>query len=177
MRSYVPMKGMLLNDEQYRVLKTLSEATSRMDFGLFAEKVNLTPEQTMHQVQELIKKGFLQRVGAGIGITQNGKAVLKAFLPVEENTGFRFYYGVDKPSGLTAQSLQEFYGYVKIITVESLEFHLYRGDFANWLRDVCKDDELASRFDNVKSASLKGEQLRKNLLKALDAKYSIEELL
>lgn len=166
-----------MKDEQYKVLKTLSEATTRMDLNLFAEKVNLTPEQTVRQIQELAKEGFLQRVGAGYGITQKGKSVLKAFMPVAQDTGFRFYYGIDQPSGFTAESLQEFYKIVKMITMESVEFHLYRGDFTNWLRNACKDAELAGEFDAAKAAGLNGEELRKRLLKALDARYGIEELL
>ena len=40
------MRDSLLKEEQFKVLKTMSEATSRMDMNMFAKKVNLNPNQT-----------------------------------------------------------------------------------------------------------------------------------
>jgi DNA-binding Lrp family transcriptional regulator len=168
---------MVLKEEQLRVLKTLIEATSRMDLNMFAQKVNLTPDETIRLIQELAKDGFLQKVGGGYGVTKKGKATLKVFMPVPKDTGFHFYYGIDQSSDFTAESLEQFYRLIKQISAESLEFHLYRGDFENWLKEACKDPELASAFEGVKAADLKGDELRKELLKVLDAKCGIEELL
>lgn len=166
-----------MEEEQFKVLKALVEATSRMDVNTFAQKVNLTPDQTVHLIQELAKEGFLQKVGGGYGITKKGKAALKVFTPVLKDMGFHFYYGLNQPSDFAAESLEQFYGAIKKISTESLEFHLYRGDFENWLKEACKEPELASAFEGVKAADLKGEELRKELLKVLDAKYGIEGLL
>lgn len=169
-------EGTLLKEEQFKVLKTLSEATSRMDLNAFAEKVGLTPNQAILQIQELAKEGFLQRVGGGYGITQKGKAALKAFTPVPRENGFHFYYGIDQPSEFIAESPEQFYNFIKQVRVESIEFHLYRGDFKNWLNDVLKDTEVASEFERARAADLEGETLRSELLKLLDAKYGIEGL-
>jgi predicted transcriptional regulator len=166
-----------LKEEQFKVLKALSEATSRMDINMFAKKVNLDPNQTIQKVQELAKEGFLQKVGNGFGITTKGKAALKAFVTVPEGMGFHFYYGINQPTDLTAKTLGEFYENTKQISADSLEFHLYRGDFENWLKDACKEPEFAQEIGVVKDADLKGEELRAELLKVLDAKYGIQELL
>ena len=166
-----------MNEEQFKVLKALVEATSRMDINTFAQKVDLTSDQTIHVIQELAKEGFLQKVGGGYGITKRGKAALKAFMPVPKDMGFHFYYGINQPSDLNAESLEQFYKVIKQISTESLEFHLYRGDFENWLKEACKEPDLASEFEDVKAAGFKGEELRKELLKALDVKYGIEGLL
>jgi predicted transcriptional regulator len=171
------LEGRLLKEEQFKVLKTISEATNRMDLNMFAQKVNLNPNQTIQQIQELAKKGFLQRVGSGYGMTEKGKAALKAFTPVPKEMGFHFYYDIDQPTNFTAQSLEEFYRFIKQVSVNSVEFHLYRGDFENWLKEACKDAALANEIRGVKAAGLKGEDLRKELLKVLDAKYGIQELL
>jgi predicted transcriptional regulator len=168
---------MLLKEEQLKVLKTLVEATNRMDLNMFAQKVNLTPNQTIRLIQELAKEGFLQKVGGGYGITQKGKAALKAFTPVPKDTSFHFYYGINQPSNFTAESLEQFYRSIKQVSAESLEFHLYRGDFENWLKEACKDRELASEVERVKAADLKGEDLRKELLKVINVRSGIEELL
>ena len=166
-----------MKEEQFKVLKALSEATSRMDINMFAKKVNLDPNQTIHQVQELAKEGFLQKVGSGFGITAKGKAALKAFVPVPEGMGFHFYNGIDQPTDLTAKTLVEFYEEVKHVGVDSLEFHIYRGDFENWLRDTYKESEFAQEVAVIEETGLKGEELRSELLKILDAKYGIQELL
>ncbi len=166
-----------MKEEQFKVLKTLSEATSRMDINMFAKKVNLDPNQTIQQVQELAKEGFLQKVGSGFGITAKGKAALKAFIAVPEGMGFHFYNGIDQPTDMTAKTLGEFYENIKKVSVDSLEFHIYRGDFENWLKDACNESEFAQEIDVVKDADLKGEELRAELLKVLDAKYGIQELL
>jgi hypothetical protein len=168
---------MLLKEDQFKVLKALSEITSRMDLPMFAQKVNSTPDQAIHQIQELAKEGFLQKVGGGYGITQKGKAALKVFTPVPKESAFHFYFGIDRPSEFAAESLDQFYRVIKQISVESIEFHLYRGDFGNWVKDVWKASDLASEFERVAAADLKGEDLRKELLKVLDAKYGIEGLL
>jgi len=159
-----------LKEEQFKVLKTMIEATSRMDLNMFAKKVNLNPNQTMQLIQELAKEGFLQRSGKGYGITEKGKVALKAFTPVPEEMGFHFYFGIDLPADLTSKTLQEFYRAIKQVSVGSLEFHLYRGDFENWLKEACKEPELADKIGGVKTAGLKGEELRAELLKVLDAK-------
>ena len=149
-----------MKEEQFKVLKALSEATSRMDINMFAKKVNLDPNQTIEQVQALAKEGFLQKVGSGFGITAKGKAALKAFVSVPEGMEFHFYDGVDQPTGITAETLAEFYEDIKKIKVNSLEFHIYRGDFENWLKDACNESEFAQEVGVVKDADLKGEELR-----------------
>ena len=52
-----------------------------------------------------------------------------------------------------------------------MEFHLYREDFENWLKTVFKDAALADELANLKASQLKGEDLRKEILKAIAAKF------
>ncbi len=165
-----------MKEEQIRILKTMSEATNRMDLNVFAQAVNLNPNQAIAEVQDLAKEGFLRKVGNGFGLTEKGKNALKAYVQVSSEVGFNFYVGVDKPLGFSARSLEEFYKLIKQVFSDALEFHLYRNDFENWLRDICKDAELAEAFATLKKDGLKGEDLRKLLLKAIDAKYGIGEL-
>jgi predicted transcriptional regulator len=166
-----------LKEEQFKVLKAMIEATSRMDLNMFAEKVKLTPNQTMQQIQELAKEGFLQKSGRGYGITEKGKAAFKVFTPVTEEMSFHFYFDINQPADLTSKTLQEFYKAIKQVSAGSLEFHLYRGDFENWLKEACKEQKLADKIGGIKVTGLKGEELRAELLKVLDAKYFIQDLL
>jgi DNA-binding Lrp family transcriptional regulator len=158
-------------EEQLKVLKVMSEVTSRIDMNAFARMVGLNPSQTIERMQELVNAGFIRKVGGGYGITEKGKAILKAITPVPKDTAFHFYTGIGQPTGFSAESLKDFYEIVKRVAVESLEFHLYRGDFENWIKTAFKDAELTDELTNLKSATLKGEELRKEIIKALAAKY------
>jgi predicted transcriptional regulator len=166
-----------LKEGQIKILKIMNEATNRMDINMFAQAVDLSPNQAIAEVQELAKEGFLRKVGSGFGLTEKGKNSLKAFEVVMSELGFNFYVEVDKPLGFSAHSLEELYRLIKQVTSDSLEFHLYRNDFVNWMREVLKDEELAEAVGILKAEGLKGEELRKALLKAIDAKYGVGELL
>ena len=155
----------------------MNEATNRMDLNVFAQAVNLTPNQTITDVQELAREGFLQKVGGGFGLTEKGKNALKISKAVDAEVAFHFYIDVDKPLGFTAQSMEEFYRSIKQVPSDALEFHLYRGDFENWLKQVIGDDGLAETVSGLKAEQLHGEDLRKALLKVFDAKYGIGDLL
>ena len=165
-----------MKEEQIRILTTMNEATTRMDLTMFAEAVNLNTNQAIAIVQELAREGFLRKVGSGYGLSEKGKNALKISMQVPSEMAFHFYVEVDKPLDFSAQSLEEFYKLIRQVCSDALEFHLYRGDFENWLKDVCKDAELAEAFAALKTDELKGEDLRKALLKAIDARYGIGEL-
>jgi predicted transcriptional regulator len=174
---YYLIEAFFLNDEQIRILKTMNEATNRMDINMFAQAVNLEPAQAISDVQELAHKGFLRKVGAGYGLTEKGKTALNLAINIPSEKSFQLYVDIDKPLGFSAQSLEEFYRLLRQVTSDSLEFHLYRGDFENWLAQVLDDSELAAEVSGFKASELHGEDLRKALLKALDARYGVAELL
>jgi len=158
-------------EEQLKVLKVMSEVTSRIDMNAFAEMVGLNPSQTVERMQDLVNSGFIRKVGGGYGITEKGKAILKAIKPVPKDTAFHFYTGFGQPTGFSAESLKDFYEIVKRAAAESLDFHLYRGDFENWSKNALKDAILADELASLKNATLKGEELRQRILKAIAARY------
>jgi len=148
-----------------------------MDMNMFAQAVNLTPQQTIEQMHVLANEGFLRKVGAGYGLTDKGKNALKISLQVPEDKAFRFYVGVDEPLGLSARSIEEFYTAIKEVSVDSLDFHLYRGDFERWVEEVLQDEDLADEVDEVEGYGLNGEDLRKALLRIIDERYGVGDLL
>lgn len=166
-----------MKDEQLRILKVMNEATNRMDLAMFAHAVNLSPNQAIADVQQLAQEGFLRKVGGGYGLTDKGKNAIKITNPVAGDKAFSFYVGVDKPLGFSAQSLEEFYRIIKKVCSDSLDFHLYRGDFENWISQVIGDNGLADEVAGLKAKGLNGEELRKALLKAIDDRYGVGELI
>jgi predicted transcriptional regulator len=158
-------------EEQLKVLKVMSEVTTRIDMTAFAEMVGLNPSQTVERMQDLISSGFIRKTGGGYGITEKGRAILKAITPVPKESLFHFYKGLGQPTGFSAESLKDFYEIVKRVANESLDFHLYRGDFENWIRNALKDEVLANKFAGLKNKALKDEFLRQELLKTIAKRY------
>ena len=165
-------------EERLRVLKVMNEATSRMNLNEFARMVGLNPNQTIEHMQELVKAGLVRKAGSGYGITEKGRATLKAFTPVPRDMEFQFYTEIGQPTGFAAKSLKDFYEIVKQVAVDSLEFHLYRGDFENWMKNcTSRGVVFADEFKNMKKIQLKGENLRKEIIKATEARYGFQKLL
>lgn len=160
-------------EEQLKVLKVMSEVTSRIDMNGFAQMVGLNLNQTMERMQDLANAGLIRKVDGGYGITEKGRTLLKAITPVPKDMAFHFYTAIGQPTGFSAESLKDFYEIVKRVTVESLEFHLYREDFENWIKAVFKDTALADALANLRASQLKGEELRQEILKAIAAKFTI----
>ena len=158
-------------EEQLKVLKVMSEVTSRIDMNAFSQMVGLNPSQTVERIQDLVNSGFIRKMGGGYGITEKGKAILKAITPVPKDTAFHFYTGFGQPTGFSAESLKDFYEIVKRVAAEALDFHLYRGDFENWIKNALKDAVLADELANLKIEMLKGEELRQRIQKAIAARY------
>ena len=165
-----------LKDECLRVLRVMSEVTRRMDLSEFARMVELNADEVLLCMQDLAKTGHLKKSGGGYGVTEKGKAVLKAQSPVADGLGFRFYVGVGQSTGLSARSLKDFYEAVKTVDAGSLEFHLYRGDFSNWVRSVLKDGVLAGEFESLGHGGLRGESLRGKIVAVIESRHGAEAL-
>ena len=164
-----------MKDASLRVLKVMNEVTVRTDLNGFAKMVGLTPNETIEQFQELLKTGFVRKSGNGYGVTAKGKNALKAFTRVPEGKEFHFYSDIDKPTGFHADSIVSFYELLKLLPNESLEFHIYRGDFENWFREEFEDSVLADELAGMKTCELKDEALRNEILAVLEERYGVKE--
>ena len=165
-----------LMKERLKVLKIMSEVTGRLDLNEFARMVELTPNQTIAHMQGLLKANFLKKMGGGYGITDAGRAVLKAFSPVPAGMEFHFYLEIGQPTSFAATSLIDFYEIVKQVNACSLDFHLYRGDFEKWVRTALNETEFAEDLASMKKATLTGENLRAEIVKVAEARYGFEKL-
>ncbi len=170
-------RDFVVKEEQLNILKLMSQVTSRMDLAMFAQKVNLEPSEAMANVQELVHKGLVRKGGSGFGVTEKAKAAIKAFTFVPEDKSFQFYTGIGYPTVYSARSLFDFYNVTRQIGVDSLEFHLCRGDFEKWVDEVLEDCELAQSIGDIKKGNPKSDAIRKELLEAIDQKYGLKDLL
>lgn len=78
-------------------------------------------------------------------------------LPMER--AFHFYTDYGQRTGRHARSLSEFAETVRDIEARSLRFHLMRGDFQRWVRDL-GDPELALALDGIRGLELDDNELR-----------------
>jgi predicted transcriptional regulator len=161
----------MVMDENIKILKLMSEVTNRIDLNEFAKLVNSTPKQVLQGMDDLSKTEFVKKTGGGYGITEKGKTLLKAYTEVPETMGFIFYLGIGQPTNLKAKSLKEFQEQIKKADLASVEFHMKRNDFANWIKTIIKDGILADEFLKISSTAINGENLREEILKIVEMKY------
>ena len=128
----------------------------------------------MMHLLDLTRKGYVFSPEKGLyAITDKGK---KALSPMEitvdkarelvghlpREKAFHFYTAIEKPLGVYAYGLQDFVDKVQKVDVNSLEFHIYRGDFENWFTCI-GDAELGKKMALLKDKNLCGEELRQKL--------------
>ena len=66
-----------------------------------------------------------------------------------------------------ATSLAEFAKKVRVIRLESLEYHLTRGDFERWITDVIGDPKLAKQIGKLREQNRIDSKLRGRLYKTI----------
>jgi hypothetical protein len=95
--------------------------------------------------------------------TEEKQKSLNLLNAVPYENGFHFFTGHGKYTGITATSTVEFDAKLKTVSIQSVNFHFQRQDFQKWFKNTIGDDEIALKFDQIKS-DLQDEALRKELL-------------
>lgn len=114
-----------------------------------------TPERNQYAITELGKEAL------GIPrVTKNQASQILNPLPHER--AFHFYTRIGHYSGISANSLQDFCDKIQKVNAQTIEFHMPRKDFENWLRNL-GDDELAKKLAIIREKGLSGEELRQKI--------------
>ncbi|GAB4446674.1 MAG: HAD-IIB family hydrolase [Chloroflexi bacterium OHK40] len=95
---------------------------------------------------------------------------LRAPLPYERR--FFFHNAQGSYLGQSAANLWEFRVALGTLPLGSLRYHLERGDFERWVRQVLHDDELAARLNKLARRHLAGEALRSALVSVVGDRYA-----
>lgn len=91
---------------------------------------------------------------------------------LEEKRRFRFRGPHDKMD-LAVENLNMFVQIAEGIDVETWHFHLERGDYSKWFRDLVNDPDLADRIEAVeKESDLPDVESRKRIKEAILQKYT-----
>jgi hypothetical protein len=86
-------------------------------------------------------------------------------LPMTE--AFFFYSEVGQYTNQTATDLADFHEKLKKVSSNSIEFHVKRGDFSRWVKEILKDEYLTDGIEGI-SPLLQGEELRNYLRKIVE---------
>ena len=89
--------------------------------------------------------------------------IIEILRTVPYEKGFLFYTAIGNFTRETATSLDSFENKLQTVPVDSVNFHLQRGDFQKWIKNSLGDDELAERINSI-SVTLPSEDQRKELL-------------
>jgi hypothetical protein len=144
-----------------------------------AKETGKDPKVVQMHLIGLTRMGYANSPEKGAyTITEKGKQALglpeisreKALLLLAQTPhekAFHFYAGIGKPLNLYAHDLLEFCDRIDKVGVESVEFHVARGDFEAWFLAL-GDPELARKTALLKERKLSGEDLRAKLGKIVE---------
>jgi len=90
------------------------------------------------------KPNMKKRMRQGVRVEDKAIRTLRT---LNKEEAFYFYENVNKPTGQSARSLNEFLEKVKSVKLESLVFHLERNDFKNWIKNTLEDPKLAQKIE------------------------------
>ena len=90
---------------------------------------------------------------------------------VPSEKAFFFFTAEGFYTKVSAISLEDFAAKLGSIDAGSILFHYPRGDFQAWIRDIVKDNVLASRMCFIERG-ISGEMLRQELLKMVQTRIS-----
>jgi hypothetical protein len=86
---------------------------------------------------------------------------------VDSHEGFWFYRAMGDFSGKKAASLRDFAKILRVVKIESVDFHFSWGDFRRWIQFILGDIDLCIRITRVPK-DIRGEKLRSILIKIVE---------
>lgn len=106
------------------------------------------------------KKRVSKKENAKAPQSPSREFALKVLRGVSRENGFYFYNSLGSPTGAVACNLGEFCESVESLPTETIQFHLARGDFENWI-NFLGDDVLVRQISVLRSENLPAEELRR----------------
>ncbi len=174
---------MSLSPVKLAVLENLLLSNSPVKPAVIAAETGNRLNSTMMHLIWLVRAGFAAAPEKGrYVITGKGKEALGIPKATRETAmgilaqshrgkAFQFYSDLDKPLNLYADGVKDFLEKIPKVTVQSLEFHLNRGDFENWFKNI-GDVETPKKLALLKKKEVGGENLRSCLQEMIVSRYT-----
>ena len=165
------LETMLLNDKPAKAAQIAKE-TGKEFPSVMMHLIGLTrmgyansPEKGQYVITEKGKKAL------GIPeINKENASAIQAHTPRDK--AFHFYAGIGKPLNLYAHSLQDFCDTILKVNVDTIEFHVNRGDFEAWFAGL-GDVELAKKTALLKEKKMAGEELHRKLHEIIENRCTV----
>jgi alpha-amylase len=92
---------------------------------------------------------------------------------IQANEPFLFYTGTGEKryTGTLAWTLKGFVKALQEVNIKSIEFHNRHRDFEKWAKTSLHDSHLAKQLKNMRLSKLKGEKLRKSIVKVVKERF------
>ena len=164
-----------------KILRALWTAGKPMTLPMIAEKIELNSSSTMGYLLGLIKADYVSvpqkhsyaitnRGKQALGLPKIDKKTASNILnPLTIEKAFHFFYTINQYSGVHADSLTDFVEKIQKVDLKSIEFHIPRKDFENWIRSL-GDLELSKKMELLRMAQLSGESLREQVYETVKAR-------
>lgn len=155
------LESMLIIDKPARATQIAEETGKEFKpvmmhiLGLTRMGYTFSPEKGQYTITEKGK----QALGLPKTAPEDARAIIAQTPP---NKAFHFYFDIGKPSNLYATSLPDFSSKILKVDVDSINFHLNRGDFEAWFKEM-GDFELAKKVELLKRKKIIGIELSKKL--------------
>jgi len=101
----------------------------------------------------------------------NVETISKILRTVPREKAFYFFTSIGNYTGVSASSLKEFMEKINEVSVKSLEFHLYRGDFEKWIDETLEDKKLVAEIRSLRSLNHFGTVLKEHLYSIIAERY------
>jgi hypothetical protein len=172
-----------LSSEDYVRLLTYVREKGEVDVNELISNLEISKTDLIRVVKELKKNMAIDFYENKVKITDLGNFALEkkdikiifGYNPAEkvpDYLSFKFFLGEGLFSGEVASSYREFLEIIKRIDSRSILFHLYRGDFDKWFKDVFKDKKLIRKITLLKNKLMPPNRVRDRLIKMLESRIS-----
>lgn len=155
------LEDLLLHDRSVKPIQVSKEVGKEFPsvmmhiIGLTRMGYAISPEKGYYTITDEGKKC--------LGLPEVNKELARKLLVGKlHDKAFHFYLDLHKPLDAKAYNLQTFNAQLKKIPVDSINFHMKRGDFEAWFEGI-GDIELAKKTTLLKDKNLNGEKLRRKL--------------
>jgi hypothetical protein len=156
-----PVKAMQLSKDTE---KTFAPVQMHL-IGLAKMGYAHTPQKGTYMISREGKKA--------LGLPDTTRELASAILTqLPPDKAFHFFLGIAKPTHIYANGIIEFCRQIPEVNLDSIAFHVNRGDFEAWLRSL-GDLELAARVGFLRRRKFCGEELRIRLLEVANNRCTV----
>lgn len=167
-----------ISEAKKEILGLLWEAEKPVSLEEVSQKTGLKSRSVNMHLLGLVKLGHVTKSAKGYyTIADSGREAIgfpridrkfaeKVLNKTPVKGAFHFYRGINRPTGILSDSLVDLCEKIKTLEMESIEFHLSRGDFEKWISSL-GDTELAKRLRLIQKKDLTGQTLREEVYRTL----------